>query len=147
MMSIAVAKQTADKVWVVENFKKDFGFHGSWGDLPTMKLKKIGVNHFLEEDWGVTNYGYTESWDIFWHLPSLFESIQLTGSDNSGTTDKESKLYKQQDSIIDISEGKITKVLVLKVESRYVNGKARKRITGRTEYHLNEFNIFKPIKK
>jgi hypothetical protein len=147
MMSVAVAKQTTEKGWAIENFKKDFGFHGSWGGLPLMKIKKIGVNYFLEENWGFTNQGYTESWDKFWHLPSLVESIKLTGIDNSGTTDEESKLIDQRDSILDISEGKITKVLVLKVESRYVNGKARKRITGRTEYHLNEFNIFKPIKK
>jgi hypothetical protein len=147
MMSVAMAKQTIEKEWVIENFKKDFGFHGSWGGLPLMKIKKIGVNYFLEENWGFTNQGYTESWDKFWHLPSLVESIKLTGIDNSGTTDEESKLIDKQDSILDISAGNITKILILKVESRFVNGKKQDGITNRTEYQLNDSNIFKPINK
>lgn len=147
MMSIAVAKQTTDKSWKIENFQKDFGCHGSWGVLPEMKVTKIGLSHFLEEDWGITNKGYTESWDILWHLPSLVESIKLTGSDNSGATDEESKLYERQDSLVDISEGTHTKVLVLKLESSVVNGKPQTRKTARTEYQLNESKVFEPINK
>ena len=90
IVSVAAAQQNTDGYWQIRRFIKNFGGHGSWGQQPTYYgITKFGRNFFLVEDWGYIAQGQTESWKVFWHLPSFVESLRINGYDDSGWKEDE----------------------------------------------------------
>ncbi|MCX6244680.1 MAG: hypothetical protein NTU98_08245 [Bacteroidetes bacterium] len=147
IVSVAVAQQNSDHYWRIQRFIKNFGEHGSWGQQPRYRITKFGGNYFLVEDWGYTNQGVTESWNIFWHLPSLVESLQIGGEDDSGWRENEKLVTHWDESIADASANKITKVLVHKKGKVYEESKGQYSFDSTRVYVLDDSCIFRTLKK
>ncbi len=142
VVSIAVTQKQENGYWEVVKFVKNFGQHGSWGQQPDYGITQFGKHFFLYEDWGYTNQGCTEHWKILWHLPSLVESLRIDGIDDSGLREDPRQVSQFEESIIDASSGKETKVVVKKTGMIYEEGKGQVSIDESREYLLNDSNVF-----
>ena len=150
--SIAVAAKNNADNWSVLSFKKNFGFVPCGGHmwltgLPNLQISKLGNYLFLKEEGSNTGQGYTEGWTTYWHLPSLVESLKLAYNDNFGTLSEERDLRGVRDSISDISDARNTKILWMKIETTFSNGKTQDKVMSKNEYMFNDSCIFRPVTK
>ena len=88
----------------------------------------------------------TESWNIFWHLPSFVESLRIEGLDDFGLREDEKMVTSWSDSIVDISKGNNTKVIVYKKGVIYEEGKDQMSIDSSRVFVLNDSCIVRPVK-
>ena len=91
--------------------------------------------------------GQMESWKIFWHLPSLVESLQIDGYDDSGWQGDKKMVSSWNESIADASANGITKVLVHKKGVVYEEGKGQYSVDSTRIYILNDSNVFRLVKE
>ena len=145
-VSVAVFQQNTKGYWRKIKFIKNFGPHGSWGHQPDYSISTFNRKFFLTEDWAEMHQGITETWKTFWHLPSLVESIEINGFDDSGWFDDAKKVTSWNDSINDASSGNLTKVIVKKKGVVYEEGTGQIQIDSSWTYVLIDSNIFRPVK-
>jgi hypothetical protein len=90
--------------------------------------------------------GYQSSWKVYWHLPSLVNSLMIRGEDDSGAKEDEKTVTSWDESIVDSSANGITKVFVHKKGVVYEEGKCQISIDSTRVYILNDSCIFRPVK-
>ena len=80
-------------------------------------------------------------------MPSLVNSLEICGEDDSGAKEDEKTVTNWDESITDASSGNITKVIVYKKGVMYEEGKGQFPVDSEKAYILNDSCIFKPVKK
>ena len=142
IVSIAVAQRNKDSTWKVIKFIKNFGTHGSWSSQPDYRIGQLGKIDFLIEDMDYSNQGVTQNWTIYYHLPSLVQSLTLEDMDNSGLISDMNALNEWADSLTDVSDSTNTKVIVTRQGVSSEDEKGQIYLDQNTEYVLNDSNIF-----
>jgi len=145
--SIAIFEKGLKGSWLLKRFEKNFGAHGSWGNLPPFKLGKLGRQQFLIEERGYTNQGITVGGETYYHIPTLRESLNISFMNEGGTLKEENEQENWEEQIKDISEGSTTKVIVISKGQKDKDGKGIIKFENSIEYILNDSCIFRPVAK
>ena len=111
-LSIAVSEKLPDNRWRIVLFKKNMGAHGTWSELPEFDIVQLGTRFFLAEYFEYSGQGIDQTWNTYYCLPTLVESIETQSMDDSGFRQDAREMSVWSDSLFDASEGNITKVLV-----------------------------------
>jgi len=146
-VSIAIFSKNASNKWVIQKYEKDFGVHGSYGELSPFELETFGNQMFLQEAWIYSSMGYTKQGITYYCLPSLIKSLSISSEDESMSDKAENEQENSSEELQDISAGNETKVLITKKGQKYEEGQGMIQINESMEYILNDSCIFRPSKK
>ena len=146
LVSIAIFEKGDNNIWQLEKFDKNFCYGQGYGNMPGLSITKLGENYFLKESSYDAGMGYSGGGANYWCLTSLVKSFTTTFEDNYMRVTERTERHSSRDSIQDISANGKTKIMLLKLESSFFNGKDQERVTSKQECILNDSCIFRPVK-
>jgi len=81
LLSIAVFSTNEDSTWILQRFKKDFVFHGSWGEVGKTEVVAVGKDKFalslysggFAQGFTYFRVDYYDMWNFGWIFGSIVE--------------------------------------------------------------------------